>query len=133
MILPLPTHLQARSNSPSAFLVCRVRDLLDSEAGGDALSSCSFTSCRRDSRRRCCRLTTLDRVHGRRSFWRELTKKLRRLLVEQRCLQRWINSEVHVLHCSPSSRRPSSCGNCKICPSRGFLPKKSKVLKIKMA
>ena len=55
VILPLSTHLQARSNSPSAFLVCRVRDLLNSEAGGDALSSCSFTSCRRDSRRRCCR------------------------------------------------------------------------------
>ena len=77
--------------------------------------------------------TTLDRVYGRRSFWRELKKKLRRLLVEQRRVQRWINSEVHVLHCSPSSRRPSSCGHCKICPSRGFLPKKSKVLKIKMA
>ena len=34
--------------------------------------------------------TTLDRVHGRRSFWREPKKKLRRLLVEQRRLQRWI-------------------------------------------
>ena len=70
--------------------------------------------------------TTLDRVHGRRSFWREPKKKLRRLLVEQRRLQRWINSEVHVLHCSPSSRRPSLCGRCKICPSRGFLPRKIK-------
>ena len=55
VILPLPTHLQARSTTPSAFQVCRVRDLLDSEAGGDALSSCSFTFSRRDSRRRCCR------------------------------------------------------------------------------
>ena len=45
--------------------------------------------------------TTLDRVHGRRSFGREPKEKLRRLLVERR-LQRWINSEVHVdlLHCS---------------------------------
>ena len=54
MILPLPTHLQARSNTPSAFLGCRVRHLVDSEAGCDALSSGSCTSCRRDSRLRCC-------------------------------------------------------------------------------
>ena len=47
--------------------------------------------------------TTLDRVYGRRSFWREPKKKLR-LLVEQRRVQRWINSEVHVLHCSPSKQ-----------------------------
>ena len=38
-------------NTPSAFLGCRMRDLLDSEAGGDALSSRSVTPCRRDSRR----------------------------------------------------------------------------------
>ena len=44
-------------------------------------------------------MTSLDRVHGRRSFWREPKEKLRRLLVERR-LQSWINSEVHVLHCS---------------------------------
>ena len=41
--------------------------------------------------------TTLDCVHGRRSFLREPKEKLRRLLVEPRRLQRWINSEVHVL------------------------------------
>ena len=127
MILPLPTHLQARSNSPSAFLVCRVRDLLDSEADVDALSSCSFTSCRRDYRRRCSRHDSRSRSWT--SEFLERTelkkkKKLRRLLVEQRRLQRWINSEVHVLHCWPSSRRTSSCGHCKICPSGGFLPKK---------
>ena len=32
--------------------------------------------------------TTLDRVYGRRSFWREPKKKLRRQLVEQRRVQR---------------------------------------------
>ena len=57
-------------NNPSAFLGCRVRDLLDSEAGGDALSSCSVTSCRRlrDSRRRSCRHDSRSRSCGRRSF-----------------------------------------------------------------
>ena len=91
MILPLLTHLQARSNSPSAFLVCRVRNLLDSEASGDALSSCSSTS---HSRRAVLHLVqgtpdpddgdadrTVDRVHGRWSFWKEPKKKLRRTLV----------------------------------------------------
>ena len=87
MILPLPSHLQARSNTSMAFLVCRVRDRLDSEAGGDALSSCSFTSCRRTPDDGAAD-TTLDRVHGRRSFWIEPKKKLRRLLVEQRRVQR---------------------------------------------
>ena len=85
--------------TPSAFLGCRMPDLLDSEAGGDALPSCSVTSCRRDSRRRSCRHDSRSRSWTS-EFWREPKEKLRRLLVEQRRLQRWINSEVHVLHCS---------------------------------
>ena len=52
VILPLRTHLQARSNNPSAFRVCWVRDRLDSEAGGYELSSCSFTSCESRKKKR---------------------------------------------------------------------------------
>ena len=104
MILPLPTHPQARFNTPSVFLVCKVRDLLDSEAGGNALSSCSFNlHLVEGTPDDGAADTTPDRVHGRRSFWREPKKKLR-LLVEHRRLQRWINGEVHVLHCSPSCK-----------------------------
>ena len=87
-------------NTPSAFLGCRMRDLLDSEAGGDALSSCSFTYCRRDSRRRSCRHDSRSRSWTS-GFWREPKEKLRRLLVEQRRLQRWITWIVkYILLCS---------------------------------
>ena len=117
-------------NTPSAFQGCRMRDLLDSEAGGDALSSCCFTSCRRDSRRRSCRHDSRSRSWTS-EFWREPKEKLRRLLVEQRRLQRcitWIVKYTALLAIQ-SSRRPSSCGHCKICPSRGFLPKNQRFWK----
>ena len=42
--------------------------------------------------------TTLDRVHGL-EFWREPKEKLRRLLVEQRRLQRWITMIVKYIYC----------------------------------
>ena len=114
VVLPLPAHLQARSNTPSAFLFCRVRRRLDSETSTCQRLSATVLQTR---------LWSLEDCVHRHQSWREPKKKLR-LLVTQGRLQRWINSEVHVLHCSPSSRRPSSCagGHCKVCPSRGFLP-----------
>ena len=53
--------------------------------------------------------TTQDRVDGRRSFWRE-PKKLRRLLVEQRRVQRSINCHLKYMHYMYSIARQAADG-----------------------
>ena len=135
VMLRLPTHLQAQSNTPSSFLICRVHDRLDSEQLVVTHSSRAVLHLVKETPDDGAADTTLDRLHGRRSFLREPKKKLRRLLVEQCRLQRWINSKVHVdlLHCSQSSKRPLSCGHCKIYPWRGFLLKYQRFWKYKNA